>query len=436
MSSRHRPKFTPQDLTDDEDSDIENFTDDSRSRIRKQEVRNRSRRNTEQLEQLDHRDNEVISRIQKMKEKSKFIRERRSGSLTNWPTTKGRDSGSLTPSDDELRKISSKHRKSSLTSPVPQNRRLLSDSASEKDLPDEHKERKSLPKVVQQAKSDSASERETKKAISSKGGKMKTKTDSDSEIDLPSQKLVSESRPLKVVAHNSQNDLKSSKEAPMKKEEKLKETAKPAKKEINSTASESFNAAESVNALENVRALDNSKAQKDSNAYESSKAHERPNVNGVSKAQQISKAQQSSKAPERVKASQITKAPESSKAQQIAKAQQNSEAPGSSRAQQASKVQATKSPTLSPTPEFEVKKKTSVIAEDWECPHCTFVNEASTTVCTICCKTHINVLNQLPTVEDDIDINEINDSILQNENDAKQKGKVRKISFLPGTKAH
>ena len=73
MSSRSRQKYVPQDLTDDEDSDIENFTDDSRSRSRRHDVRNKARRNTEQLD-LDHRDTEVISRIQRMKEKSKHIR--------------------------------------------------------------------------------------------------------------------------------------------------------------------------------------------------------------------------------------------------------------------------------------------------------------------------------------------------------------------------
>jgi hypothetical protein len=73
----------------------------------------------------------------------------------------------------------------------------------------------------------------------------------------------------------------------------------------------------------------------------------------------------------------------------------------------------------------------------WECEHCTFVNDPLEKICIICCKTRVEVLKQLPKLEEpEIDINEINDSILENDNDAKQKGKIRKISFLPGTKAH
>ena len=94
--------------------------------------------------------------------------------------------------------------------------------------------------------------------------------------------------------------------------------------------------------------------------------------------------------------------------------------------------------STSKTTQEEPKEKSEPnFEEDWECHHCTFVNDSESKVCTICCKTRVDVLQQLPkSEEDDIDINEINDSILQNENDVKQKGKVRKISFLPGTKAH
>lgn len=216
MSSRNRHKYIPKDLTDDEDSDVENFTDDSRSRTRRHEVRNRSRRNTEQLD-LDCRDNEVINRVQKMKEKSKFIRERRSGSLTNWPTTKDRDSGSLTPSDDDIKNISSKYRKSSLTSPFPQIRKLLSDSASEKDESKKQKEEKcSSMKIVKHVKSDSASERESVKENSKKVNnpvKTKKKPDTESESEsLPSpiqaeRKPQSENRPLKVVLASNTNNI-------------------------------------------------------------------------------------------------------------------------------------------------------------------------------------------------------------------------------------
>lgn len=348
MSSRSRHKYLPQDLTDDEDSDIENFTDDSRSRLRRHEVKPRSRRNTEQLD-LDHRDTEVINRIQKMKEKSKYIRERRSGSLTNWPTTKSRDSGSLTPSDDDLRTISSKHRKSSLMSLTQPQKKLVSDSASEREMSfQQKKEERIAPKVIKQVKSDSASEQENPKqkplkVVDSPKAKPKPETESDNEevatVAPVVKKLESESRPLKVVSNSSNISKTSNESIATKKEEK--------------------------------KIVQNGK-------------------------QEIVK--------------QSTPEPVASPVIVVAKA----------------KVK-----------DIEVKREAVKIAEAWECQHCTFVNDAVATVCTICCKTRVDVLQQLPkTVDDDIDINEINESISQNESDAKQKGKVRKISFLPGTKAH
>lgn len=349
MSSRNRHKYVHQDLTDDEDSDIDNFTDDSRSRMKKHEVRNRSRRNTEQAD-LDYRDTEVISRIQKMKEKSKYIRERRSGSLTNWPTTKDRDSGSLTPSDDEIKKMSSRYRKASLTSPVPVNKRLLSDSASEKE-----KERpKSVameqivpPKCVQPLKSDSASEKEVKEVVAATKP-IKKKLDSDSsEVEIkpvqtvPAKRLESEIRPLKVaVASTSTANLRTSngvqEPASRKEEVKVKQAEKTKPVELPK---------QSVAPLINPLEID----------------------------------------------------------------------------------------TAGPSLKLSAIQPTD---EVWECQHCTFVNEAASKICTICCKTRVDVLQQLPSAVDDIDMTEINDSILNGETDAKQKGKVRKISFLPGTKAH
>lgn len=359
ISSRSRNKYLPQDLTDDEDSDIENFTDDSRSRLRRHEGKPRSRRNTEQLD-LDHRDTEVINRIQKMKEKSKYIRERRSGSLTNWPATKSRDSGSLTPSDDDLRTISSKHRKSSLMSLVQPQKKLLSDSASEKEMSfQQKKEERIASKVIKQVKSDSASERENTKqkplkVVDSPKAQKKPETESDNEEVVPVvTKLESESRPLKVVTHLNN----------------ISKTSNESKASSTSTAT--------------------STAQSTSAKKEEKKIIQNEN-------QEMEQ--------------QTTLEPLASPVIVVAKA----------------KVK-----------DIEVKKEAAKIAEAWECQHCTFVNDAVATVCTICCKTRVDVLQQLPnTVDDDIDINEINESISQNESDAKQKGKVRKISFLPGTKAH
>ncbi|CAO1405758.1 unnamed protein product [Diamesa serratosioi] len=77
------------------------------------------------------------------------------------------------------------------------------------------------------------------------------------------------------------------------------------------------------------------------------------------------------------------------------------------------------------------------VIEDWECEHCTYVNEALAPICAVCCKTPAVRLQQLPPSDDeaDVDLSNVNDSVSQNENDfdAKQKGKNKKISFLPGT---
>lgn len=355
MSSRNRHKYVPKDLTDDEDSDIENFTDDSRSRGRRSDVRNRTRRNTEQMD-FDYRDKEVVSRMQKMKEKSKYIRERRSGSLTNWPTTKDRDSRSLTPSDDDdFKANSTKFRKSSLTSPVQQSKRLLSDSASEKDVPEKQKEEKALPKIIKNVKNDSASEREIVKEKSLKANnlvktKKKSDTESESEPEVSptpvEKKPESEKRPLKVV----NNPASASKTSSILTEKS------------------------------------NGKIEKKSTPVAIEKKLAQPEIT--------------------VKEKQIVQ-------------------------------QSTAASKLEPTIKKEVLKEAAKqTAKNWECEHCTFVNEATTTICTICCKTRVDVLQDLPKTEDDIDINEINDSILQSENEAKQKGRTRKISFLPGTKAH
>lgn len=335
MSSRQRQQKYMQhiDLTDDEDSDLD-FTDDSRARIKKNveaPKQTKHRRNTEQLD-LDYRDNEVINRIQRMKEKSKHIRERRSGSLTNWPvSTKERESGSLTPSDDELRKLSSKFRKSSLTSLVPHSKKKLhSDSASEKDVQVNNQKKVDLTmsKAIK-LNSEGSSEGEGQRAKSTSPPPKVVK-------EQLASKPISESRPLTVVAETSKNTIKKSE----------------------------------------VKA-NNETNQQDPNPAKSTR--------------------------------QTTQsAPPSS----LIKPEIPKETP------------ATKSSIQSSPPPV-----------NWECEHCTFVNEYDAKVCAICCKTRTEVLKQLPEVDDEIDINEINDSILQSENDVKQKGKIRKITFLPGTKA-
>lgn len=341
MSSRSRQKYQPRDLTDDEDSDIDEFTDDSRSRSRRpaslhgDAMRNhrRHRNNSETLE-LDHHEAEVISRIQRMKEKSKFIRERRSGSLTNWPTTRDRDSGSLSPSDEEMGKISTKYRKSSLTSPTPHHKKKHH-SASDSDIENEGSRRpksstsmknSSIVNAVSKTPSKSIVESRSPSSVASPIRQEIIKDSAKSETkEKVSNPITCENRPLKVVQSSTSTLVTSPNEKDVKDEKKV---------------------------------------------------------------------------------------------------------------QQVSKVEIEKVPTVN----SDEQKNVKVSLVDWECQHCTFVNEAESKICTICCKTRFEVLENLPsTNEDDFDIKTISESIIRNENDdddMKQKGKVRKISFLPGTKAH
>lgn len=376
MSSRQRQKYLHHDdLTDDEDSELEMFTDDSRSRIRKSmEVlkSSRNRRNTEQLD-LDYRDNEVINRIQRMKEKSKLIRERRSGSLTNWPTTtKERErSGSLTPSDDdEDRKLSTKFRKSSLTSPIlHKNTKILSDSASERGSNvggGEDEENKSNKKKIpsKTIKSDSEGstvnhqQKQLKPLSSDSVPKGKKKVSNNEELTTVT-KPINESRPLK-----------------------LDSSPPPTSKNLKDS--------------KNMKKSEASTSKSDSSAWETNK-------------QQTFSANTTKRNDTRQESTQSSSSSSSS-------------------------IIATKAKTEITTEPSNVEAPKPL--ENWECEHCTFVNESDAKICVICCKTRVEVLKQLPSpVEDEIDINEINDSILKSESDAKQKGKIRKITFLPGTKA-
>lgn len=94
---------------------------------------------------------------------------------------------------------------------------------------------------------------------------------------------------------------------------------------------------------------------------------------------------------------------------------------------------------------------------DWECEFCTFVNEAKTKICTICCKTPMSIpqkkhsasepLKSEPTEATSPVVNEAirkpttasssEDTNIEsnNSNVGKSKGKFRKISFWPGTKS-
>lgn len=358
MSSRQRQKYMD-DLTDDEDSELEMFTDDSRSRIKKSMEALRSsrhRKNSEQLD-LDYRDNEVINRIQRMKEKSKLIRERRSGSLTNWPTTtKERESGSLTPSDDELRRLSTKFRKSSLTSPLlEKNKKILSDSASERD--DKKKKKSAF---------DGSSSQQHK--VTRESSPKVTKIDQKKVEEV--SKTISETR-------------------------QLQHTSLPASKH----PSESKNIEVSKSEESRVnRTWEINKHQQEPQTSASALRNDMRNESTQSPPTSTSTTTSFEKESAQISAETITTKPSIQEAT-----------------------------SFSPSPSLE----------SWECEHCTFVNECDVKICVICCKTRVEVLKQMPSpIEDEeIDINEINDSILKSENDAKQKGKLKKITFLEGTKA-
>lgn len=361
MTSTRTKKYEPKDLTDDEDSDIEHFTDDSRSRMKRHEVRaGRQRRLSEQFD-LDHRDTEVINRIQRMKEKSKYIRERRSGSLTNFPTTRDRDSGSMTPSDDDLRKISTKFRKASLISPTPQSKNILSDSASEKRM---------IAKETIKPKSPSSKSFQTElidkpiTTVKSNVNRLPSESASEQEVTIESSKPIV-SKPL----------------------------TNPRQTELD----------EAIN-IKPVALMTQIKEKK---------------LISENRSPKISSANQTTKnnPPEIAEKSNATPPePSSSIKNEI-------------------KIGSDNPSTSNQNCQFETQQICANAA--WECEHCTFVNDPCEKICSICCKTRVEVLEQLPKSEDpDIDINEFNDSISENDNDAKQKGKIRKISFLPGTKAH
>lgn len=338
MSSRSRQKYQPQDLTDDEDSDIEHFTDDSRSRSSRRPAslhgdalrshrHHRQRNNSESIE-LDHHEAEVINRIQKMKEKSKFIRERRSGSLTNWPTTRDRDSGSLSPSDEEIKRVSRKyHSKQSLMSPQPH-----------------HK-------------------------------KKQHRSDTDSDVEKESSRRHKGSATIKSQSTASSKAPQDSTQSPLVEQEIIRESTTMSKSEqLNNSSSDS-------------RPL---------------------------------KVVKSSASPTPPPPPTVSSEPAALKVEQKPVKVQNQAAAAVSSSD---------------------KRQIEIPLVDWECEHCTFVNEATAKICTICCKTRCEVLDTLPPppTEDDFDVKAISESIMRNENDdsdSKQKGKARKISFLPGTKAH
>lgn len=81
---------------------------------------------------------------------------------------------------------------------------------------------------------------------------------------------------------------------------------------------------------------------------------------------------------------------------------------------------------------------------EWQCEHCTFVNEANSKICTICCKTPTQAPPKLPstingTAKKSI-VEKIGKMVVSPSEDdstddiGKKKGRNRKISFFLGTK--
>lgn len=496
MSSRQRNKYVHQDLTDDEDSDIEeHFIDDTRSRNKRLldlKTGGRQRRNSEILE-LDYRDNEVISRIQKMKEKSKYIRERRSGSLTHWPSTRDHDSRSVTPSDDEIRKISSKYRKSSVTSPISDSRKILSDSASEKETaakPSKNTKanRNDFDEIDKHEKSKVSSTNSQK--VAAKKPTNESDNDDDEVFEKEPQTRTSKGRPLTLSSTTSNSiarepikmtdedsDEKPAKSQSRGNEKHLKEKKKenhvtavkhqdsmltrhefPVRRHESPVRREESPAKQQESPVKRQQSPIRKPALKtqEKTKNENLRSTASPKIQELATSKKIQESSpkiepSTSKAHESVLKSKSTL-----KTQELAKSKESA-----TKSQESIKSKSTSSKMLDPATTSKIKpskQKTAFSDEEesdtdahpkvtknyeavelpggnWECEHCTFVNEADSKICLICCKTRVEVLKQLP-VEDDIDINEINDSISQNESDAKQKGKIRKITFLPGTKAH
>ena len=403
MSSRQRNKYMLQDLTDDEDSDLDNFTDDSRSRMRRNDGRNKPKKYAESFD-FDGNESDVRhNRIQRMKDKSKYIRERRSGSLTNWPTN-NRDSGSISPvSDEDVRKTSSKFRKASLSTAVPySSKRITSDSASEKDMA--HK-RISSPPV-------SNNSRESR----------------HHDVENIKKSQTSTKKPVKSVSVSEDEDEDEREEEPIPAPVIIKKQ-KEAQKSIMPDKSSDR---ESIQRILNHKPSKTSVPEKPiTNGHKESPAVKKP-VQRVSSETQseppvVKKVKEIPKkieVPEVVKEPvKIKQQPSTSKSVSVKETITDKQVPSTSKA-----ITKTKPQIAQP------------VIEDWECEHCTYVNEALAPICAVCCKTPAVRLQQLPPSDDeaDVDLSNVNDSISQNENDfdAKQKGKNKKISFLPGTKAH
>ena len=404
MSSRQRNKYMHQDLTDDEDSDLDNFTDDSRSRIRRHDGRNKPKKYAESFD-FDGNESDVRhNRIQRMKDKSKYIRERRSGSLTNWPTN-NRDSGSMSPvSDEDIRKTSSKFRKASLSTAVPYSSKITLDSASEREIA--HKRISSPPVSNNSKESRHLDAEKLKKSQTSSKPVRPVKSPSVSEEEEEEEE-EEEDIPAPVVIKKQQQ------EAPKSIMSDKSSDREPIQRDNLKSGKSSVPEKPITNGHKETPAV-----KKPVQRVSSETQSEPPVVKKVKEIPKKIEVPVVVKEPVKIK-----QQPTTSKAVPVKEPTIDKQVPSTSKAVTKSKPQITKPAN-----------------EDWECEHCTYVNEALAPICAVCCKTPAVRLQQLPPSDDeaDVDLSNVNDTISQNENDfdAKQKGKNKKISFLPGTKAH
>ena len=80
------------------------------------------------------------------------------------------------------------------------------------------------------------------------------------------------------------------------------------------------------------------------------------------------------------------------------------------------------------TPPKQLDVKAKVTEHQWECEYCTYLNEASIRICSICCKTHAETPNAASTPS------ETNGNVSTDQSKGTLNKISRKISFWPGTK--
>lgn len=406
MSARQRTSYVAPDLTDDEDSEEELAREDLARGNRR-----RTRRNSENVA---YDDGETLNRIQRMKEKSRLIRERRSGSLTHWPSSKNKESDSFSNSDHEIAKID----KMSLDSPILSRKH------------DDRRLHKGSPVLDRKHYKDSGS------------GKSDERNDS--------RKIASPASNKKHIPSDSDEDNQTKRSPPpekikspiMQKKKSIEKEISPImqRKKLNSDSDkEPAGRKTPLSPVSNRKKLN----------YEPEKAPLSP-IAGRKKISSESSVEIQKKS---IKSPILSrKIPEK---KQNGKLEKSLSPVRKSVSSESSSIDTPPSKVLQKevsTPIKEVKKEIVkekspspelILDKDWECEHCTFVNEPNSKICVICCKTRTAVLKKLPKEDEvEIDVEKLMNTDppkaadAPEDTSAKKKGRTKKITFLPGTKAH